>query len=164
MLPRCPESGAEGLEHPRWQSSRDGPEPGIEPFLGGGIASVQPDGQPTAGLDPSGDLGECAARIGRMMQDADRVDQVEGFLGDRQVEQVGLDDRDVGQAGASAAAFSTAALRSTPMTRAPWPPTRRAYRPPPQPASSTSRPARPLAATPVFTRNVASSSSGPLTS
>ena len=37
------------------------------------------------------------ARVGRMMQDADRVDQVEGFLGDRQVEQVGLDDRDVGQ-------------------------------------------------------------------
>ena len=32
-----------------------------------------------------------------MVQDADRVDQVEGALGDRQVEQVGLNDQDVGE-------------------------------------------------------------------
>ncbi len=31
------------------------------------------------------------------MQDADRIDQVEAPLGERQVEQVGLDDGDVGQ-------------------------------------------------------------------
>ena len=59
------------------------------------------------------------------MQDADRVHQVERGIGQRQVEKIGLDDLDVGKLGAERAAFSTAALRSTPMTRAPWLPSSR---------------------------------------
>ena len=37
-----------------------------------------------------------------MVQDADRIDQVEDSLGQRQVEQVGLEDHDVVQRGARA--------------------------------------------------------------
>ena len=69
-----------------------------------------------------------------------------------------------GRSAHSSAAFSTAALRSTPTTFAPCRPASRAYRPPPQPPSRTSRPARSRGSTPVLTRNVASSSSGLATS
>ena len=94
------QAGAEGLEHSRGQSGRDGAEAGVEPFLGRRVAAVEPDGQTSSRLDPPGDLMERTARVGRVVQDADRVDQVEGPLGQRQVEQVGLEDHDVRAASA----------------------------------------------------------------
>ncbi len=59
------------------------------------------------------------------MKNADREDEIEESIEQWQIEQVGLDDAYVGQPRDREAAFSTAALRSTPTTRAPWLPTRR---------------------------------------
>ncbi len=98
--PSAPKPGAEGLEHASGHSGRDGAEAGVQPLLRGCVAAVEPDRQTPSGFDLSGDLPKSAARIGSMVQHADRIDQVESPFGQWQVEQVGLDDRDVGKMGA----------------------------------------------------------------
>ena len=83
--------GAKGFEHTRGEPGCDASQARVEPFLGRRVLAVEPDRQASAGLDFPGDLGERPARVGRVMEHADREDQVEGGIGQGQVEKVGLD-------------------------------------------------------------------------
>ena len=96
-LPRTPKAGAEGFEHARGEAGGDAPQARVEPFLGRRILAVEPDRQASAGLDRPGDLGERPARVGGVMEHADREDEVENGIGQGQVEKVGLDDANVRQ-------------------------------------------------------------------
>ena len=81
MLPSDAQACAAQLEHARREPRGHGAQAGVEPLLGRRVLAVEPDGQAAAGLDLAGDLGERPARVGRVVEDADREDQVERAVG-----------------------------------------------------------------------------------
>ena len=99
------EAGAGGFEEPGGHAGGGEAQAGVEPFLGGGVAAVEPDGEAAAGFDEAGDLSEGAAGVGAVVEDADGEDGVEGTFLEGEVEEVGLEDGDVGEVGAEGCGF-----------------------------------------------------------
>ncbi len=70
-----------------------------DPFKRGALAVVDPDRDPPPRLEEAGEFEERPARVGGVVQDAERIDLVERPRGERRPEQVGLRDRDGGEVG-----------------------------------------------------------------
>src|SRR5262245_10334955 len=96
-----PERARDGQRVQRavWEPGRDGSEPRVDRFLRRGVPPVDPRRQLAAGSEDSHERLEGRSCRGRVMKDADRVDEIESPGSERKPQQIGLNHLHVGERG-----------------------------------------------------------------